>query len=173
MATPASEIDTGYSLKSPRAFWMVDALRCCWFDLLARDVRFWRNGEGRVRKVCRHLDCVCREAVCWKRRANDARHTEETDILLVLQSGACWSCVWELASELQSPNLNSMFNSVSEASVTSPFDDQHQHWTIAMRHLLSSFQLPSDVSYHGETLSSSSCAEDTHYRCGRLRSVND
>ena len=88
MATPAREIDIGYSLKSPRAFWMVDALRCCWFVLRARDVRFWRNGEGRVRKVWRHLDCVCREAVCWKRRANGARHTEETDMLL-----ACFGVV--------------------------------------------------------------------------------
>jgi hypothetical protein len=56
MATPAREIEIGYSLKSPRAFWMVDALRFCWFGLRARDVRFWRNGEGRVRKVWRHLD---------------------------------------------------------------------------------------------------------------------
>lgn len=89
MATPAKEIEIGYSLNSERAFWMVDALRCCWFTLRARDVRFWRTGEGRVRKVWRHLDCVGREAVCWKRRANGARHTEETDISVVVGSGAC------------------------------------------------------------------------------------
>lgn len=35
-----------------------------------------------MRKVCRHLDCVWRVAACWKRRANGARHAEETDMFV-------------------------------------------------------------------------------------------